>query len=123
MKSPEVEKTLKQDFKLAQALGLNGTPSYVIGDSVIVGAIGLKGLEDQDQYRALRQGLLLSGTAPRMPIAAIRNQQDYRRALDEIERLMTARRNTRDGARLAALVTLLEDWERRHYPFSSALPH
>jgi HTH-type transcriptional regulator/antitoxin HigA len=58
-----------------------------------------------------------------MPIAAIRNQQDYRRALDEIERLMTARRNTRDGARLAALVTLLEDWERRHYPFSSALPH
>ncbi|MEJ2432376.1 MAG: DsbA family protein [Pseudolabrys sp.] len=45
MKSPEVQKTLKQDFKLAEALGLNGTPSYVIGDSVIVGAIGLKGLE------------------------------------------------------------------------------
>ena len=45
VKSPEVEKTLKQDFKLAEALGLNGTPSYVIGDSVIVGAIGLKGLE------------------------------------------------------------------------------
>jgi protein-disulfide isomerase len=47
MKSPEVEKTLKQDFKLAEALGLNGTPSYVIGDSVIVGAIGLKGLEEK----------------------------------------------------------------------------
>jgi protein-disulfide isomerase len=47
MKSPEVEKTLKQDFKLAQALGLNGTPSYVIGDSVIVGAIGLKGLKEK----------------------------------------------------------------------------
>jgi protein-disulfide isomerase len=47
MKSPEIDKTLKQDFKLAEALGLNGTPSYVIGDSVIVGAIGLKGLEER----------------------------------------------------------------------------
>jgi protein-disulfide isomerase len=47
MKSPEVDKTLKQDFKLAEALGLNGTPSYVIGDSVIVGAIGLQGLEQK----------------------------------------------------------------------------
>jgi len=47
MKSPEVEKTLKQDFKLAEALGLNGTPSYVIGDSVIVGAIGLKALQEK----------------------------------------------------------------------------
>jgi len=47
MKSPEVENTLKQDFKLAEALGLNGTPSYVIGDSVIVGAIGLKGLQEK----------------------------------------------------------------------------
>ena len=45
MKGPEVEKTLQQDFKLAEALGLNGTPSYVIGDNVIVGAIGLKGLQ------------------------------------------------------------------------------
>ena len=47
IKGPEVEKTLKQDFKLAEALGLNGTPSYVIGDSVIVGAIGLKGLQEK----------------------------------------------------------------------------
>jgi protein-disulfide isomerase len=46
-KSPEAEKTLKQDYKLAEALGLNGTPSYVIGDSVIVGAIGLKGLQEK----------------------------------------------------------------------------
>ena len=47
MKSPEIEKTLQQDFKLAEALGLNGTPSYVIGDNVIVGAIGLKGLQEK----------------------------------------------------------------------------
>jgi protein-disulfide isomerase len=45
MKSPEVQKTLQHDFKLAEALGLNGTPSYVIGDNVIVGAIGLQGLQ------------------------------------------------------------------------------
>jgi protein-disulfide isomerase len=47
MKSPEVEKTLKQDFGLAEALGLNGTPSYVIGDNVIVGAVGLQGLQEK----------------------------------------------------------------------------
>ena len=47
MKSPEVKKTLQQDFKLAEALGLNGTPSYVIGDNVVVGAIGLQGLQEK----------------------------------------------------------------------------
>jgi protein-disulfide isomerase len=47
MSGPEVDKTLKQDFKLAEALGLNGTPSYVIGDEVIVGAIGLQGLKEK----------------------------------------------------------------------------
>lgn len=47
IKSPEVEKTLKQDFSLAEALGLNGTPSYVIGDNVIVGAVGLQGLQEK----------------------------------------------------------------------------
>jgi protein-disulfide isomerase len=47
MKSPEVDNTLKQDFKLAEALGLNGTPSYVIGDQVVVGAIGMQGLQEK----------------------------------------------------------------------------
>jgi protein-disulfide isomerase len=47
MKSPEVENTLHQDFKLAEALGLNGTPSYVIGEDVVVGAIGLQGLREK----------------------------------------------------------------------------
>ncbi len=47
MKSPEVEKSLKQDFGLAEALGLNGTPSYVIGDDVIVGAVGFDALKEQ----------------------------------------------------------------------------
>ncbi len=45
--SPEVKATMEENFKLADALGLNGTPSYVIGDNVVVGAIGLQGLEEK----------------------------------------------------------------------------
>ncbi|HEX5213509.1 MAG TPA: DsbA family protein [Pseudolabrys sp.] len=47
MKSPEVKATLDEDMKLAEALGLNGTPSYVIGSEVVVGAIGLPGLQSK----------------------------------------------------------------------------
>lgn len=47
MKSPEVKKTIEQDFKLADALGLNGTPSYVIGTDVVVGAVGLAALKEK----------------------------------------------------------------------------
>ena len=42
--SPEVNATLKENFKLAEDMGLNGTPSYVIGKDVVVGAVGLEGL-------------------------------------------------------------------------------
>jgi len=42
--SPEVKATLEENFKLAENMGLNGTPSYVIGDQVVIGAIGLEGL-------------------------------------------------------------------------------
>jgi HTH-type transcriptional regulator/antitoxin HigA len=51
-----------------------------------------------------------------MDIAPIKTQRDYRRALKEIEGLMTAKRNTREGDRLDVLVTLVEAWERNHYP-------
>jgi protein-disulfide isomerase len=44
---PEVKATLQEDFKLAEALGLNGTPSYVIGDNVVVGAVGLESLREK----------------------------------------------------------------------------
>jgi protein-disulfide isomerase len=47
MKGPEVQKVLQQDFKLAESLGLNGTPSYVIGDEVVIGAVGLAGLQEK----------------------------------------------------------------------------
>ncbi|HEX3858759.1 MAG TPA: DsbA family protein [Pseudolabrys sp.] len=47
MNSPEVKTTLEENLKLAEALGLNGTPSYVIGSDVIVGAVGLPALEEK----------------------------------------------------------------------------
>ena len=47
MASAEVKDTLQENFKLAEALGMNGTPSYVIGDNVIVGAVGLEALREK----------------------------------------------------------------------------
>jgi protein-disulfide isomerase len=44
MASPEISATLNENFKLAQEMGLNGTPSYVIGKDVVVGAVGAAGL-------------------------------------------------------------------------------
>jgi protein-disulfide isomerase len=44
MAAPEVRATLEENFKLAESMGLNGTPSYVIGNQIVVGAIGLDGL-------------------------------------------------------------------------------
>jgi protein-disulfide isomerase len=52
MASPEVKTTLAENMKLAEAMGMNGTPSYVIGKQVVVGAIGLDGLKEKiDQAR------------------------------------------------------------------------
>jgi protein-disulfide isomerase len=45
--SPEVKETLQESFKLAEALGLNGTPSYVIGENVVIGAVGLDALKEK----------------------------------------------------------------------------
>ena len=39
--SPEVKATIEENFKLAEEMGLNGTPSYVIGKQIVVGAVGL----------------------------------------------------------------------------------
>jgi protein-disulfide isomerase len=47
MMSDEVKKTIDEDMKLADALGVNGTPSYVVGNVVIVGAVGLEALREK----------------------------------------------------------------------------
>ena len=44
LKSDEIDATLAESMKLAEALGLNGTPSYVIGNDVVIGAVGLAAL-------------------------------------------------------------------------------
>lgn len=41
----EIEATLEEVYGLAGALGLSGTPSYVIGEEVVPGAIGLSKLQ------------------------------------------------------------------------------
>jgi HTH-type transcriptional regulator / antitoxin HigA len=46
-------------------------------------------------------------------IEPIKSQRDYRRVLKDIEGLMNAQRNTPEGDRLDALVTLVEAWERK----------
>jgi protein-disulfide isomerase len=47
MGSEEVRATLEESFKLAEALGLNGTPSYVVGSDVVIGAVGLNALKEK----------------------------------------------------------------------------
>lgn len=45
--SEEVKQSLAETLKLARALGINGTPSYVIGNSVIAGAVGHAALSNE----------------------------------------------------------------------------
>jgi protein-disulfide isomerase len=47
MASDEVKETLQESFKLAEALGLNGTPSYIVGNDVVIGAVGLPALKER----------------------------------------------------------------------------
>ena len=51
-----------------------------------------------------------------MDIKPIRNEADYLNALSHIETLMDARENTPEGDLLDVLVTLVEAYERKHYP-------
>src|SRR5690625_2764845 len=51
-----------------------------------------------------------------MNITPIRTEADYRAALADIETLMLAEANTPEGDRLDVLVTLVEAYERQHFP-------
>lgn len=51
-----------------------------------------------------------------MDIKPIKTEADYHRTLREIEGLMSAGPETPEGERLDVLVTLVEAWERTHYP-------
>ena len=47
LKSDEVTQSIAESMKLAEALGLNGTPSYVVGNDVVIGAVGLAALGEK----------------------------------------------------------------------------
>jgi HTH-type transcriptional regulator/antitoxin HigA len=51
-----------------------------------------------------------------MNIKPIRTKADYRKALKAIESLMSAMPNTPQGEKLDVLVTLVEAYERKHFP-------
>ncbi len=51
-----------------------------------------------------------------MDIKPIKTEEDYRATLREIELLMTAEAGTPEGERLDVLVTLVEAYERKHFP-------
>ena len=54
-----------------------------------------------------------------MDIRPIRTDHDHRRALAQIEKLWGAREGTPDGDKLDVLVTLVETYEERRWPFRS----
>jgi protein-disulfide isomerase len=45
--SEEVTRSIEESTRLAKALAINGTPGYVVGDHVIVGALGQQVLKDK----------------------------------------------------------------------------
>ena len=59
MDTPEVTAVIEESYILADALGLTGTPSYVLGNEVIVGAVGYDALHANDRSR--------SGSAAKRP--------------------------------------------------------
>jgi protein-disulfide isomerase len=47
MAGEEARATIEESLKLAESLGLNGTPSYVIGPNVVIGAVGVEALREK----------------------------------------------------------------------------
>lgn len=45
--SPEVRATLEENLRIADSLGMNGTPSYVIGKQIVIGAVGAEALREK----------------------------------------------------------------------------
>jgi len=57
-----------------------------------------------------------------MEIKPIKNEDDYKATLREVERLFDAAPDTAEGDRLDVLTTLLEVYERNHYSIPSPDP-
>jgi HTH-type transcriptional regulator/antitoxin HigA len=57
-----------------------------------------------------------------MTIKPIKSERDYRRALKEVEALMSAVPNTPAGDRLEVLSALVEAWEQKHHAIEAPDP-
>jgi len=44
LESPEIDAEIKKTMSMAQTIGIQGTPAYVIGTDLIPGAVGLENL-------------------------------------------------------------------------------
>ncbi len=47
LESPRAAETFQEVFTIAEQLGITGTPSYIVGDEVIVGAVGYDALKEK----------------------------------------------------------------------------
>lgn len=57
-----------------------------------------------------------------MQISPIKTHRDYQRALKLVDGLMDARPGTPEGDLLDILATLIDAWERKHYPIDPPDP-
>jgi HTH-type transcriptional regulator/antitoxin HigA len=57
-----------------------------------------------------------------MDIRPLKTEKDYRAALSEIESLMSASLGSPEGERLDVMATLVEAYERNHYPMDLPSP-
>lgn len=55
-------------------------------------------------------------------IKPIRSQDDYERAIAEVERLWGAATGTAKGDRMDVLATLIDAYEREHFPIEAPTP-
>jgi HTH-type transcriptional regulator/antitoxin HigA len=58
----------------------------------------------------------------RVGIKPIKTEEDYRATLSEIESLMRAAPDSPEGERLDVLATLVEAYERQHFPMDPPDP-
>lgn len=57
-----------------------------------------------------------------MEIRAIRSEEDYQWALEEIDQLMNSKFGTPEGDKLDVLVTLVDVYEKKHFPIEDPDP-
>ena len=74
--SAEVGQTIEESVRLAGALGLRGTPAYVVGETVVPGAVGVAVLKERIQAARGRAATDLRSygrqSTGRLPLASLR---------------------------------------------------